>query len=372
VTREDLAGRGATPIAARTGTQEEIAVSSIPPACQGFADTIAEREEEILAEQDGLEGLAGSEKWAALGRIAALRRQLDQAKRDLNLCVLTNAPGYATDVVIYDLAGTIGIPAQGRIWRLSPPSFQQELEVRTVQAGRISFIQGPAIAGASIGISINEAPNPAFPGPLFRSGPLPSLPAGAPANPGGLVEIGTDTTGTAISATAVNAAVAAAPLPALPPGITVTGRSLTLGAGSATLTATGTAATAIPIIGTVAVPFTYTLIFNIIPSSNMNNLAEICVLVSLGATLTTTLGGVIGFIFNLLAPTLEPTITATVVPAIQGAINAGIASAAPAALGRPLRPGVDVISMRRMRISPGPTGAITFVPAIGAYGGIFP
>jgi hypothetical protein len=347
-------------------------VSSIPPACQAFADTIAELEEEILAEQDSLEGLAGPEKWATLGRIAALRRQLDRAKRDLNLCVLTNAPGYATDVVIYDLAGTIGLPAQGRIWRLIPPSSQQQVELRTVQAGRISFIQGPAIAGASIGVSINEAPNPAFPGPLFRSGPLPSLPAGAPANPGGLIEIGTDTNGTSVSAAAVNAAVGAAPLPTLPSGITVTTRAVTLGAGSATLTATGTASTAIPIIGTVAVPFTYTLTFNIIPSFNMNNLAEICLVVSLGATLTTTLGGLIGLIFNVLASTLEPTITATVVPAIQGALNAAIVSAVPAALGRPLRPGVDVISMRRVRISPGPTGAITFVPAIGAFGGIFP
>jgi hypothetical protein len=347
-------------------------VSSIPPACQSFANTIGELEEEIRGEQEGLKGLAGSAKWAALGRIAGLRRQLDQARRDLNLCVLTNAPGYETDVAIYDLAGTIGLPPQGRIWRLSPPSFQQEVEVRTVQGGRISFIQGPAIAGASIGISINEAPNPAFPGPLFRSGPLPSLPAGAPANPGGLIEIGTDTNGTAISATAVNAAVAAAPLPTLPTGITVATRTITLGAGSATLTATGTAVTAIPIIGTVAVPFTYTLIFSIIPSSNMNNLAEICVVVSLGATLTTTLGGLLGLLFNFLASTLEPTVTASVVPAIQAAINAAIASAAPAALGRPLRPGVDVISMRRVRISPGPTGAITFVPAIGAFGGIFP
>jgi hypothetical protein len=351
---------------------EEIAVSSIPPACQPYADRVAELEDEIRGEQEGLAGLAGAEKWAALGRIAALRRQLTQTQRDLNACVLANAPGYQTDVVIYDLAGTIGLPAQGRIWRLSPPSFQQQVELRTVQGGRISFIQGPAIAGASIGISINEAPNPAFPGPLFRSGPLPSLPAGAPANPGGLIEIGTDTNGTSISATAVNAAVAVAALPPLPPGITVATRTVTLGAGSATLTAGGTVATTVPIIGTVTVPFTYTLTFNIVPSGNMNNLAEICIVSSLGASLTTTFGGLIGFIFNILATTLEPTVTASVVPAIQAAINAAIVSAAPAALGRPLRPGVDVVSMRRVRISPGPTGAITFVPAIGAYGGIFP
>ena len=350
----------------------EIAVSTIPPPCQGFADTIAQLEIDIAAEQEGLKGLAGAEKWAALGTIAGLVRNLNDAKRDLNQCVLKNAPGYQTDVVIYDLAGTIGLPAQGRIWQLSPPSGQQQIELRTVQGGRVSFIQGGAIPGASIGISINEAPNPLFPGPLFRSGPLSSLPAGAPANPGGLIEIGTDTRGTAISATAVNAAVASAPLPGLPAGVTVATIVVTLGAGAATLTATGTATTALPIFGTVVVPVTYTLTFTIIPSFNMNNVAEICLVVPSGATLTTTLGGFLGLIFGLVAPAIEPTITATVVPAIQAALDSGIVSAAPAALGRPLRPGVDVISMRRVSISPGTMGSITFFPAIGAYGGIFP
>lgn len=351
---------------------KRIAVSSIPPACQGFADTIAELEEQILSEQGDLEGLAGSAKWAALGRIAALRRQLNQARSDLSVCVLTNAPGYETTVIIYDLAGTIGLPGQGRVWRLIAPSFQQEVELRSIQGDRISFIQDPAIGGASIGISINEEPNPAFPGPLFRSGPLTSLPPGAPANPGGLIEIGTDSRGTAISATAINAAAAAAPLPTVPPGIAVATRTITLGAGSATLAATGTAAATIPFIGTVAVPFTYTLTFSIVPSSNMNDVTEICVVVSLGATLTTPLGGFIAFVFNILSSAVEPTITAGVVSAVQTVINAGIVSAAPTALGRPLRPGVDVISMRRVRISPGPTGTVTFVPAVGAYGGIFP
>ncbi|MGH7129092.1 MAG: hypothetical protein ACREIV_11025 [Planctomycetaceae bacterium] len=104
----------------------------------------------------------------------------------------------------------------------------------------------------------------------------------------------------------------------------------------------------------------------------MNNVAEICLVVPSGATLTTTLGGLLGLIFGFVAPAIEPTITATVVPAIQAALNAGIVSAAPAALGRPLRPGIDVMSMRRVSISPATMGSITFFPAIGAYGGIFP
>jgi hypothetical protein len=329
-------------------------------------------EGEIAAEREGLKGLAGPEKWATLQLIAALVRQLGEAKKDLNNCVLKNAPGYETDVVIYDLSGTVGLPTQGRLWELSPPSGQREIEARTVQGGRITFVHGGASAGASIGISINEAPNPTFPGPLFRSGALSSLPAGAPANPGGLIEIGV-LSAIPFPAAALNTAVTAAPLPGLPAGLTIATRATTLGAGTATLVVTGTFVIAEPILGTVTLPFTYTLTFSIVPSMNMNNVAEICVVVHSGpGALTTPIGGLIGFMFGFVAPTVEPTITGTVVPAVQAALNAGILSAAPSGLGRPLRPGIDVISMRRVAISPGTMGSVTFFPAMGAYGGIFP
>jgi hypothetical protein len=253
------------------------------------------------------------------------------------------------------------------MWELTPPTGQFATETRTVQGGRIQFIHGGSIPGRSIGISIHDAPNPTFTGPLFRSGPFASLPPGSPANPGGLIEIGIPAPATITSA-ALSAGLPPPTSLPVPAGVTVTSLTLTLGTGAATLTVSGTATASLGILGAVSLPFTYTLTFSIAPSFNMNDVTEICLVVPTGpGTLSTALGGPFSLFLAALSPFIEPGLTASVVAAVQGVLNTTIVATAASALGLAALPAGVVISMRRVVVTP--TG-IGFFPALGAYGGL--
>jgi len=184
----------------------------VPIQCQSYADEIARLTEEKESLQEGVSELAGSAKWQRLAGIRELVQQIAQQQRALDQCVLQNAPGYETDVVILPAPGaTVSLPAEGQLWELQPPSGQREIESRTTIGGRIKFVHAGSIRGASIGISIREPASSTSNGPLFRSGPLASLPPGSPADPAGLIEIG------AVPAVLVKSAdLAALPLPSVP------------------------------------------------------------------------------------------------------------------------------------------------------------
>src|SRR6266498_5322907 len=299
----------------------------IPIQCQTYADEIARLTAEKKSLQEDVSELTGSAKWQRLAGIRDLVEQIAQQQRALEQCILQNAPGYETEVVILPAPGaTVSLPAEGQLWELRPPSPQREIESRTIVGGRIKFVHAGSIRGASIGISIREPASSTSNGPLFRSGPLASLPPGSPADPAGLIEIGA-----AASVVVSSAEGAALPLPSVPfspPGaplpIVITSITPpTLGTGEITLGVGGTATVSQTLLNTIGlgnivgpssgasmtIGFAYTLAFGLVPSANMNDVGEaVLVVPSRPGTLTamTTIGPVFDLVLNLIAPMVEP------------------------------------------------------------------
>jgi hypothetical protein len=335
----------------------------VPSQCQPIADQI----EQLQGEREDVTGLAGAEKWAALQNNARIAREIVKQRARLEQCVLAHAPGYETEVIIYDLAGSVATPAEGRMWSITPPSTAAVIESHPVQGGRISFVHVGAIAGKSIGISIHDAPNPTFTGPLFRSGPFASLPPGSPGDPAGLIEIGVP------PAVSIPLATLRAGLPtpgsiAVGSGVTVTSILATLGTGSATLAVGASMAISLRIFGTFTVSFTYTVSFTLSPSFNMNDVSEVCLLTPTGpAALTIPAGGVLNAIIAGMAPIFEPALTRTVLSSVQTALNTTILATAAGALNVPALPAGVVLSLRRVVITP---AGVALFAAVGAYGGL--
>jgi hypothetical protein len=360
----------------------------VPIQCQSYADEIARLTAEKESLQEGVSELAGSAKWQRLAGIRDLVQQIAQQQRALDQCVLQNAPGYETDVVILPAPGaTVSLPAEGQLWELQPPSGQREIESRTTIGGRIKFVHAGSIRGASIGISIREPASSTSNGPLFRSGPLASLPPGSPADPAGLIEIG------AVPAVLVKSAdLAALPLPSVPfspPGtpLPILITSITppaVGTGEITVGAGGVATVSSSLLNTlgfgnitdvgVSMPigFAYSLAFGLVPSANMNDVRQAIVVVpSRPGTLTTmtTVSPVFDFVLNLIAPLVEPVLRPFVTNAIQSALDAAVPPLAASALGLPFVPPGVVLSLRRIVIAP---SGVSLFPSMGAYGGLLP
>lgn len=362
----------------------------IPIQCQTYADEIARLTAEKESLQEGVSELTGSAKWQRLAAIRDLVEQITQQQRALKQCILQNAPGYETEVVILPAPGaTVSLPAEGQLWELGPPSGQREIESRTIVGGRIKFVHAGSIRGASIGISIREPASSTSNGPLFRSGPLASLPPGSPADPAGLIEIGA-----AASVVVSSATLAALPLPSVPFSpphtplpITITSITPpTLSTGEITLGVGGTATVSQTLLNTIGlgniigpgpgasmtIGFAYSLAFGLVPSANMNNVGEaILVVPSRPGTLTamTTVGPVFDFVLNLIAPLVEPVLRPFATDAIQGALDAAVPPLAASALGLPSLPPGVVLSLRRIVITP---SGVSFFPSMGAYGGLLP
>jgi hypothetical protein len=340
---------------------------TVPPECQPIADEIESLEAERHALQEDLPGLAGSQKWSTLQQIADITRKISERRVALDQCVLAHSPGYETEVVVLDLTANSVPPYVGQLWQLAPPSSQTLRENRTVQGGRITFVNGASFPGSSIGVSIHDDLGSIFPGALFRSGPLGALPPGSPADPAGLIEIGVPATPPPVPSATITAGLPALPMTvgivAGPLGITtvtIVTLTVTLGSGSLTL--------AVGIFGSITLPFTYTLTFAIVPSLNMNDVMEICVVAPSGqGTLATPLGGLATSLLSLVSPSIEPAIRASVVTTVQTAMNATILATAASAVGQTALPPGVVVSMRRVVVAP---SGIIFFPALGAYGGL--
>jgi hypothetical protein len=348
---------------------------TVPPECQPIADKIVDLEAEKRSLQEDLPGLTGGEKWSTLQDIAAINTKISDERRALDQCVLAHSPGYETEVVVFDLTGNSVPPYVGHLWQLAPPSPQTLRETRTVQGGRIAFVNGASFPGSSIGVSIHDNLGSIFPGALFRSGPLGALPPGSPTDPAGLIEIGVPATPPPILSATITAG-----LPALPMTVGVSGSfgmtsltiatlTITLGTGSVTLAVGATTTLALGFfLGSITFPFVYTLTFAIVPSLNMNDVTEICVVAPSGpGTLTTPLGGLPALLLSVAAPSIEPTIRASVVTTVQTALNAAIVTTAASVVGQATLPPGVVVSMRRVVVAP---GGIVFFPSLGAYGGL--
>ena len=160
----------------------------IPSQCQSIVDAI----EGLKGKIEETEGLSGAALHQAAAHNLHIRQQIAQEAQRLNACILAFGPGYSTEVVVLDVTpggGNVALPLEGTLWRVAGGS-AFVLEQRTVHGGRLTFVHGPTDSlGGSLAISIDEAPNAPFTGPLFRSNPFTTLPAGAPGNPTGAITI---------------------------------------------------------------------------------------------------------------------------------------------------------------------------------------
>jgi hypothetical protein len=345
---------------------------TIPMPCQPIADEIEELEAKRADLQELLSETTGQAKWKLLQQIAAIKHQIAGKQEALDRCVLANAPGYRTEITVFDLAGSTVLPYHVQQWQLTPPSSQGVFESRDVVAGSVTFANGASFPTGSIGISVHDAPGSIFPGVLFRSGPMAALPPGSPGDPAGLIEIGVPAVPPVPLATIV------AGFPALPMttaistslgtlSVRIASLTLTLAPGSATLTVGLIISVIFGPFGTTALPFTYTLPFTIVPSSNMNDVTEICLVVPSGPDTVTAPPGPLDLVVGPILPLLAPRIRPVVVSTLQTSVNGSILSAAAGAVGLTTLPAGVVVSMRRVVIA---TGGIVFFPALGAYGGL--
>ena len=109
--------------------------------------------------------------------------------------------------------------------------------------------------------------------------------------------------------------------------------TLKLDPGKATLTVGLIISFILGPFGTTALPLTYTLPFTIVPSSNMNDVTEICLVVPSGPDTVTAPLGPLALVVGPILPLLAPQIRAVVVSTLQTSVNGSILSAAAGAVG---------------------------------------
>jgi hypothetical protein len=162
----------------------------IPLQCQTYADEIARLTAEKQDLLEDVSDLTGPAKWERLAAIHNLAEQISQQQRALEQCVLHNAPGYETEVVILPAPGAmVSLPSEGQLWELRPPTGQREIESRATAGSRIKFIHADSVGGASVASTSASPPAPC-PTAHCSAPALWPLPPGSPGDPAGLIEIG--------------------------------------------------------------------------------------------------------------------------------------------------------------------------------------
>lgn len=314
--------------------------------------------------------------------LAGQLQKLAEKRAALDSCVAQHPRGYQTQVVVRDFSpggASLFLPVRAVLWELAPSTgMQRVLEIEAVQDQTISFWgTGAAASDRSIGLSVHEAPNLRFPGPLFRSGALPALPPGAP-DPAGLIEIGIPKPPPPIQVATINSmlppvgtVLSTAPIVTVaPPAPTV---RLTADAddspGSATLRLDGTLEMSAGPVGSATIPFQLTVTVRITPSADMNAATSVCRLAATApASLTTTAPAPWGSLFAGLAQTLAPLLTDSVIGYLSKILNPAILTAVAGAFGLPALPAGVVVSMRSVAID---STQVRFFLALGAFGGLF-
>jgi hypothetical protein len=315
--------------------------------------------------------------------LAVQLHQLAEKKAALAACVAQHPPGYQTQVIVRDFSTgetTLSPPVRAVRWELAPASgLQHVLEMQAVQGQTISFWgTGAAGPGRSIGVSVHDAPNLLFPGPLFRSGALPALPPGAPGDPAGLIEIAIPrppapiqvTTinsmlpgvGTVLSTTPVVTVAAPAPIVSLSADTDDT-------PGNARLQLNGTVQPPGSPGGSGPIPFQFSVTVTLTPSADMNVPTKVCKVAAVSRpSLTTTASGPLATVFALVAQTLGPLLTDRVFDLLQDSVlNPAVLTAVAGAFGLPALPAGVVVSMRGIVIH---STEVRFFPALGAFGGL--
>ena len=117
--------------------------------------------------------------------------------------------------------------------------------------------------------------------------------------------------------------------------------------GTATLDLSGTVQLPAGPVGSVTIPFRFSVSFTITPSADMNDTTRVCTVAATApASLTTTAAEPLGSLFALAAQTLTPMLTGGVFEFLQDSVlNPAVLAAVAAAFGLPELPagggGVD-------------------------------
>jgi hypothetical protein len=316
--------------------------------------------------------------------LAVQLHQLAEKKAALAACVAQHPRGYQTQVVVRDFSTggtTLLKPVRAVRWELAPASgLQHVLEIQAVQDQTISF-WGTGAAGPdrSIGVSVHDAPNLLFPGPLFRSGALPALPVGAPENPAGLIEIGIPNPPPPIQVTTINSMLpAVGAVLSTTPVVTVAAPAPTVSLsadtddtpGTATLQLSGMVQLPAGPVGSGTIPFQFSVTFTLTSSADMNVPSRVCkVAATTSASLTTTAPEPLASLFALVAQTLAAMLTGRAFDLLQDSVlNPAILTAVAGAFGLSALPAGVVVSMRSIVID---STEVRFFPALGAFGGLF-
>jgi hypothetical protein len=346
---------------------------AVPPECSGLnqeVNQLIEVTSNWPIEDSGLPKLG----------LAVQLRQLAEKRGALAACLDQYPSGYHTQVVVRDLSAggaTPFLPVRAVRWELAPASgLQHVLEIQAVHDQTVSF-WGTGAAGAerSIGVSVHDAPNLRFPGPMFRSGALSALPPGAPENPAGLIEIGIPKSPPPIQVTTINSMLpAVGAVLSTTPLVTVAAPAPTVTLSADTADTPGTATLQLSgmaqIPGSVTVPFQFSIAFKVTPSADMNAATTVCeVAATTSPSLTTTAPEPLASLFAAAAQVLAPLLTDTVFSLVQDKVmNPAILTAVAGAFGLPAVPAGVVVSMRSISIH---STEVRFFPALGAFGGLF-
>lgn len=312
--------------------------------CEDIANEIAALEAKLEAKQADFPNR--TDKARAFAEIYNLVGQIRQKNQELTNCI-KKTPGYETDVEILDLPGQVVQPGNGTIWNL-PSLGQLSVENEAIQNNRIKFNYPGSIIGSSIGITIEDSPNPSFSGPMFRSGPYSSLPLER-------IQI-IVVPATLLCSRKLKAKLPSAPL-RLDSNTMLNSLDVSLDANGITLSVT-VSRTVEFLFFTFSIDIGYTLRFSLVPSWNVNDTNEVCRVVASGpGTVTGT--------FAFVVP--EQELRQGIIGALQSQLNSELIKIAASNFGRlTLAPGT-VLSMRQV-IHQG--NSIVFFPALGAYGTI--
>lgn len=272
------------------------------------------------------------------------------------------SPSFNVSVILWELFTTIDNANRVRHMQVDQDQVSVPVSGGTIMP--FSLVSGPDfLANRNHSISL-AAYQRGIPGPMFRSGQLDTLPAGAPGNPDALVDV-ILVDQQRFTMAEMNARI---PTPIrLPDGNTVTTVTVSSAPPSNTLTLVATGPYG-------ATTYTYTLSFTIDPSDDQFDLASVLVATAVGSgTIVFSAGpggGFQAFIDNLFAGLFVGQITTNVLAAIttslnNAAVQAGAAAAAIAGVPSGLPPGV-VLGVRRVGVAA--NGDIVISPTIGSFG----
>ena len=338
----------------------------VPPQCQPIADLIANLSGQEQDARDAIPNLGGADRWKKMLDLGKLRQQLTEQETLLSQCQKQNAADVQTAIVVFDLPGGTSQRRIARVWKVTQDG-QAVKQTVTVQDNAVTLNEILGTDRQSFGITVEGTDDTTVNGPDFRSGPLPTAPAGDQPDPTARIEL---VILPSITILASSLSQAAPPLPIQLSfsfgaigniSISVTSLDVVIDSGDVSFTASGTASSALP--SPVSSPFTFKNSLHIAPAFSMT--PSVIVDVLTGSAPTLTMPGLIGSIIQSLTPMLSSALVAQNVSPMLSLLNTLIATQVADSLGLSALPSGCVLSIRSLTFE---KDTITCTPVLGAFG----